>query len=81
MSDKPQIILRAKPDGKPYDPEFVPADIAAKMARLFENAEVNFLRLSTAAQVVYSESDQHHMHVADPYLVVSSIKALLEKQL
>lgn len=80
MGDKPLIILRAKPDGKPDDPEFVPADIAAKMARLYENAEVNFLRLSTAAQVVYSESDQHHLHIADLDLVVSSIKSLLEKQ-
>lgn len=77
---KPLIILRAKQDDKPYDPEFVPADIAAKMARLYENAEVNFLKLSTVAQVVYSESDQHHLHIADPDLVVNSIKALLEKQ-
>lgn len=80
MGDKPLFILRVKQDDKPNDPEFLPADIAAKMTRLYANAKVNFLKLSTATQVVYSESDKHHLHNADPDLVVSSIKALLEKQ-
>ncbi|GAA0360485.1 hypothetical protein GCM10009092_25890 [Bowmanella denitrificans] len=80
FGDKPLIIVRAKQDNKPYDPEFVPAQIAEKMTMLYANAEVNFQKQATAAKVVYSDSDRHHLHISDPDLVVSSISALLNNQ-
>ncbi|NVK58137.1 MAG: alpha/beta hydrolase, partial [Alteromonadaceae bacterium] len=77
--DKPVIVVRAKPNAERYDPPFVPKDIAQQMDTLFGNAEDSFKQLSSKARVVYSGSDNHHLHIADRDLVVKSIKALLRE--
>lgn len=76
---KPIIVLRAKPKNKPYDPPFVPVEIAKPMDTLFASAETYFKSLSKNSRIVYSESEKHHLHIADRDLVVKSIKELVGK--
>ena len=80
FGNKPIITLRAKQSDEPYDPPFVPKDVAVKMDALFDSAEGYFKSLSTNSKVIYSESESHHLHIADRDLVVKSIKALKKKQ-
>lgn len=79
FGDKPIIILRSKQTGEPYDPPFVPEEIAKSMDTLYANAESYFKRLSTNSRIIYSESEKHHLHIADSDLVVKSIKQLVAK--
>ncbi|GLX84523.1 hypothetical protein tloyanaT_07750 [Thalassotalea loyana] len=77
--EKPLIIVRSKQTGKRYDPPFVPDEIAYSMDALYAGAESYFKSLSTQSRVIYSESEKHHLHIADRDLVVKSIKELVEK--
>lgn len=79
FADKPVIVLRAKPSEERYDPPFVPDKIAASMDELYANADNYFRSLSSNSRIIYSESDKHHLHIADPALVVKSIRALIAK--
>ncbi|WP_100657262.1 alpha/beta fold hydrolase [Alteromonas flava] len=79
FGDKPVLVLRAKPSLERYDPPFVPESVAEKMDLLFENADEKFLQLSANAQVIYSDSDKHHLHIADRELVVETIKKLIQQ--
>ncbi|MDC8829287.1 alpha/beta fold hydrolase [Alteromonas gilva] len=79
FGNKPLIVLRAKLTDEPYDPPFVPKDIATTMDQLFANAEQSFRALSSDTTVTYSTSEKHHLHIADRDLVVKSIKALSNK--
>lgn len=79
FDDKPIIVVRSKVTGERYDPPFVPDDIAKSMDALYSDAENYFKSLSTNSRVIYSESDKHHLHIADRDLVVKSIKALVDK--
>lgn len=74
---KPIIVLRTKPQNKPYDPSFVPVEISKPMEALYTNADNYFKSLSQNSRIVYSESEKHHLHIADPDLVVKSIEALI----
>lgn len=78
FGNKPLIVVLSKPSTERYDPPFVPDHIAVKMDTLFDEAETNFKALSNNAVVVYSESEKHHLHIADRDLVVKSIKSLLD---
>ncbi len=77
--DKPVIVIRAKSKDERYDPPFVPNAIAQKMDSLFDNAEAAFQQLSSNANVIYSESENHHLHLSDPDLVITSIKKLIHE--
>ena len=77
FANKPIIVVRAKLTDKRYDPPFVPDDIAQKMDTLYSEAQSYFQSLSTNSRVVYSDSEKHHLHIADPELVVKSIKELV----
>lgn len=70
---KPVIVVRSKKKTKRYDPPFVPDEIAATMNNLYDQAETHFSALSSNAFIVYSESEKHHLHIADRDLVVESI--------
>ena len=76
---KPIIVVRSKLTGERYDPPFVPDDIAKSMDELYSDAENYFKGLSTNSRVIYSESEKHHLHIADRDLVVKSIKELVGK--
>ena len=76
FDSKPIIVIRSKPSEEPYDPPFVPDEIAKRMELLEQGAENYFSSLSTDVKIVYSESENHHLHISDPDLVVSKIKAL-----
>ena len=76
FDSKPIIVIRAKRSEEPYDPPFVPDVIAEKMESLEQGAENYFKSLSTDVEIIYSESDKHHLHISDAELVVSKIKAL-----
>ena len=76
---KPIIVVRSKLTGERYDPPFVPDDIAKSMDELYSEAENYFKGLSTNSRVIYSESEKHHLHIADRDLVVKSIKELVGK--
>ena len=77
--DKPVIVVRSKQTGKRYDPPFVPDEIANTMDSLYAGAESYFKNLSTNSRIIYSESEKHHLHIADRDLVVKSIKELVGK--
>lgn len=79
FGDKPIIILRSKQTGKRYDPPFVPEEVVKPMDSLYANAESYFKSLSTNSRVIYSESEKHHLHIADRDLAVKSIKELVSK--
>ena len=79
FGDKPIIVLRSKLTGKRNDPPFVPDEIAYSMDALYAGAEDYFKSLSTNSRVVYSESEKHHLHIADRDLVVKSIKELVSQ--
>lgn len=79
FGDKRIITLRSKQTGEPYDPPFVPEEIAKSMDSLYANAESYFKSLSTNSRIIYSESEKHHLHIADSDLVVKSIKELVGK--
>ena len=72
------IVVFSKASGERYDPPFVPDAIAKTMDTLFEQAEAKFKALSENTVVVYSESEKHHLHIADRDLVVKSIQSLLD---
>lgn len=76
FGSKPLIVIRPKQSGVPYDPPFVPENIAERMERLEQGAESYFRSLSSDVEIIYSESEKHHLHISDPELVVSKIKAL-----
>lgn len=76
FSSKPIIVIRPKRSEEPYDPPFVPDEIAEKMELLEQGAEDYFNSLSTDVEIIYSKSEKHHLHISDPDLVVSRIKAL-----
>tara|TARA_B100000749_G_scaffold27168_1_gene19114 strand:- start:1356 stop:2132 length:777 start_codon:yes stop_codon:yes gene_type:complete len=73
---KPIIVIRSKQSEEPYDPPFVPNVIAEKMESLEQGAEDYFNSLSADVEIIYSESEKHHLHISDPELVVSKIQAL-----
>ncbi|WP_100642625.1 alpha/beta fold hydrolase [Alteromonas facilis] len=73
---KPIIVIRTKQSAEPYDPPFVPAQIAQRMESLEQGAEDYFKSLSTDVEIIYSTSEKHHLHISDPELVVSKIQAL-----
>ncbi len=73
---KPIIVIRSKQTEEPYDPPFVPDVIAEKMESLEQGAEDYFNSLSADVEIIYSESEKHHLHISDPELVVSKIQAL-----
>lgn len=79
FGSKPIITLRSKQTGKRGDPPFVPEAVAMPMDSLFSNAEFYFNGLSTNSRIIYSESEKHHLHIADRNLVVKSIKELVGK--
>ncbi|GAB2997269.1 alpha/beta fold hydrolase [Psychrosphaera aestuarii] len=79
FGDKPIIILRSKQTEERSDPPFVPEEIAKSMDSLYANAESYFKSLSTNSRIIYSESEKHHLHIADRDLVVKSIKELVTK--
>lgn len=79
FGNKPIITIRSKQTGKPYDPPFVPAEVAKIMDVLNANAENYFKSLSTNSRVIYSGSEKHHLHITDRDLVVKSIKELVGK--
>lgn len=74
---KPLIVIRTKSTGERYDPPFVPENIAAQMEALEQKAENYFNSLSSDVDIVYSESEKHHLHIADSDLVVAKIKELV----
>jgi pimeloyl-ACP methyl ester carboxylesterase len=76
FNSKPIIVIRAKQSGEPYDPPFVPDDIAKTMDSLEQGTEDYFNSLSTNVEIIYSESEKHHLHISDPELVISKIEAL-----
>lgn len=73
FGDKPVITIRSKQVDEPYDAPFVPREIASVMDEFMAGAEAYFKGLSTNSAVIYSQSDKHHLHIADPELVVKSI--------
>lgn len=77
FGSKPLIVIRSKMASEPYDPPFVPEEIAEKMEILERGAESYFKSLSSNVEIVYSESEKHHLHISDPNLVVSKIKSLV----
>jgi pimeloyl-ACP methyl ester carboxylesterase len=79
FGNKPIIVVRSKSTGERYDQPFVPDDIAKSMDELYLGAENYFKGLSTNSRVIYSESEKHHLHIADRDLVVKSIKELVGK--
>ena len=79
FGSKPIVVIRSKPTNKRYDPPFVPDHIAAKMDALEQGAEAYFNSLSSDVTIVYSESERHHLHIADPDLVVAQIQKLLNQ--
>ena len=74
---KPIIVIRAQQSEEPYDPPFVPDVIAGRMESLEQGAENYFKSLSTDVEIIYSESEKHHLHISDPVLVVSKIQGLV----
>ncbi|BDX08651.1 alpha/beta fold hydrolase [Planctobacterium marinum] len=76
FDSKPIIVIRAKQTGESYDPAFVPDKIAKRMEVLEQGAEEYFKSLSTNVEIIYSESEKHHLHISDPDLVVAKIKTL-----
>lgn len=76
FDSKPIIVIRSKQSEEPYDPPFVPDVIAERMESLEQGAENYFKSLSSDVEIIYSESEKHHLHISDPELVVSKIKAL-----
>lgn len=76
FGSKPIIVIRSKHTEESYDPPFVPDEIAARMEQLEEGAEHYFKSLSSDVEVIYSESERHHLHISDSELVVSKIKTL-----
>ena len=79
FGNKPIIVVRSKLTGERYDPPFVPDEIAKSMDTLYSGAENYFKSLSTNSRIIYSESEKHHLHIADRDLVVKSIKELVGK--
>lgn len=78
FGSKPIIVIRPKHTKEPYDPPFVPVEIAERMEILERGAEDYFKSLSSDVEIVYSDSEKHHLHISDPDLVVAKIKALAE---
>lgn len=78
FGSKPIITLRAKQSSGRYDPPFVPDEIASSMDKLNASAEGYFSRLSSNSRIIYSKSDRHNLHIADPDLVVNSILSLID---
>lgn len=78
FGNKPLIVVFSKSTGERYDPPFVPDAIAKTMDTLFDEAEAKFKALSENTVVVYSESEKHHLNIADRDLVVKSIQSLLD---
>ena len=78
FGNKPLIVVFSKSTGERYDPPFVPDAIAKTMDTLFDEAEANVKALSENTVVVFSESEKHHLHIADRDLVVKSIQSLLD---
>ena len=78
FAGKPVIVIRSKPKEQRYDPPFVPNEIALKMDELVQGSEQYFNSLSSDVEIVYSTSPRHALHIADPDLVVSKIKAILQ---
>ena len=76
FDSKPIIVIRTKQSEEPYDPPFVPDVIAERMESLEQGAENYFRSLSTDVEIIYSESENHHLHISAPELVVSKIRAL-----
>jgi pimeloyl-ACP methyl ester carboxylesterase len=76
FGSKPIIVIRTKQSEETYDPPFVPDVIAERMESLEQGAENYFKSLSSDVEIIYSESEKHHLHISDPELVVSKIKAL-----
>ena len=76
FGNKPVIVLRSKPKNKRFDPPHVPAEIAQPMTELWDSADSKFSKLSSNVEIIYSESERHHLHIADPELVVSAIQRL-----
>jgi hypothetical protein len=60
-----------------YDELYVPDNIAKPMNDLYANAIGSFKVLSTDTKIIYSQSKKHHLHIADPDLVVSNIESLI----
>ena len=77
FGSKPLIVIRSKSTGERYDPPFVPENIAAQMEALEQEAENYFNSLSSDVDIVYSESEKHHLHITDSDLVVAKIKELV----
>ncbi|MBA6371298.1 MULTISPECIES: alpha/beta fold hydrolase [unclassified Colwellia] len=80
---KPLIVLFSKTSKDyinqtpRYDEPFVPDSIAKPMNDLYANAINSFKALSTDTKIIFSESKRHHLHIADPDLVVSNIESLI----
>jgi len=83
FENKPLIVLFSQTKKRyinkteKYDAPFVPENIAKVMDVLFSNIELSFKALSSNTKIIYSKSDRHGLHLADPDLVVSNIESLL----
>jgi pimeloyl-ACP methyl ester carboxylesterase len=83
FESKPLIVLFSKTTENyinqtpRYDEPFFPESIAKPMTDLYANATNSFKALSNNTKIIYSQSKRHHLHIADPDLVVSNIKSLV----
>ncbi|TWX49218.1 alpha/beta fold hydrolase [Colwellia hornerae] len=60
-----------------YDEAYFPDSIAKPMTELWASAINSFKALSSDTKIIYSQSKKHHLHIADPDLVVSNIESLV----
>jgi pimeloyl-ACP methyl ester carboxylesterase len=83
FGNKPLIVLFSKTSenyinqSPRYDEAYVPDSIAKPMNDLYANAINSFKALSTDTKIIFSQSKRHHLHIADPDLVVSNIESLV----
>jgi len=74
--DKPLLVVFPTPTATALDPEYVPKDVAKKMSELYAGQESQYQQLSTRSRIIYSDSQQYALHLADKKLVIKTIKSL-----
>lgn len=83
FEDKPLIVLLSQTKKQyinktaRYDAPFVPDNIAKPIDDIFTNIDKSFKALSSKTKIIYSKSERHGLHLADPDLVVSNIESLI----